>query len=130
MKREQKAIRRLFSDLVRAQCHEFPKAGKKIEAPNKQGVYVIYSPRGRVVHVGRTPKAKGGIVQRLRNHLHASSSFAQKYLGGHGYKLRNGYKFSCLVVKNPRRRALLEAYAIGCLCPAHIGDGSGPPLPP
>lgn len=42
---------------------------------------------------------------------------------GMSYKLRGGYGFRYLTVKNPRQRALLEAYAIGVLCPAHIGLG-------
>jgi hypothetical protein len=33
------------------------------------------------------------------------------------------YKFRCVVVENPRLRALLESYATGQLCPAHLGLG-------
>jgi hypothetical protein len=57
------------------------------------------------------------------HHLHNASSFTAKYPDGHGARLRGGYTFRCLAVKEPRRRALLEAYAIGFLCPAHIGLG-------
>ncbi len=32
--------------------------------------------------------------------------------------------FGCLPVTDDRRRALLEAYAIGVLCPKHIGHGT------
>jgi hypothetical protein len=60
---------------------------------------------------------------RLANHLHGLSSFTKHYLEGKGSKLRQGYSYRCLPVKNLRRRALLEAYAIGCLCPKHIGLG-------
>jgi hypothetical protein len=119
-----------FRELVRAPLVNFPEARARLDAPPKQGVYVIYSPRGKVLHVGRTPKARGGIAQRLRNHLQAQSSFTIKYLDSEGAKLRRGYTFQCLVVKDPRQRALLEAYAIGRLCPAHIGHGSGGPITP
>ena len=122
MSREQKAVRALFIELKRSRLYEFPKHRKRIDAPNKQGVYVIYSPSVRkVVHVGRTYKGTAGLRQRLKNHLHGSSSFTEKYLKDGGSSLRNGYTFRCLPVASPRRRALLEAYAAGCLCPAHIG---------
>ena len=39
------------------------------------GVYIIYSPNGRVTHVGRTVRGKRGLRQRLNNHLHGASSF-------------------------------------------------------
>lgn len=116
-------VRKLFKKLIRSQLQAFATARKKLIAADGQGVYVIYNPRGKVLHVGRTPRAKGGIAQRLRNHMLNQSSFTTKYLKGDGSILRDRHKFRCLVVKNPRHRALLEAYAIGCLCPAHIGLG-------
>jgi len=86
-------------------------------------VYVIYNPKGTVLHVGRTPRAKKGLRQRLNNHLLGQSSFAHKYLKGRGNLLRKGYKFKYLVIKNPRERALVEAFSVGKLCPAHLGLG-------
>jgi hypothetical protein len=124
MTHEQAKIRSLLGKLTYSQPQKFPSSRGKLIAPNRQGVYVIYSPRGRVVHVGRTPSGTGGIRQRLGNHLHNASSFTARFLDGHGAELRRGYTFRCLVVKNRRVRALLEAYAIGRLCPAHIGLGS------
>ena len=53
-----------------------------------------------------------GLRQRLNNYLHARSSFTLKYLDGQGARLRNRYKFNCVVVRNPRLRALLESYAM------------------
>lgn len=123
MTREQETVRRLFAQLMRAPLETFPAFGYKLQAPNRQGVYIIYDPRGTVVHVGRTPKAKRGISQRLRNHMGGASSFTNQYLKGNGSALRGKYTFRCLVVENPRHRALLEAYATGNLCPAHIGLG-------
>lgn len=118
-------VEKLFHELISAGEENFPKAGK-IEtraAPESRGVYVIYDPDGRVVHVGGTPRGKGGLAQRLENHLHGASTFTRNYppLKGDGSKLRDGYKFRCLPVPNDRIRTFVEAYAIGHLCPAHIG---------
>ena len=87
----------------------------------QQGVYVMYDPKGNVVHVGSTPSGFQGIWQRLRNHLHRASSFTKVHLKDNGAVLRTGYGFRCLVVLDHRMRALLEHYAIGHLCPAHLG---------
>jgi hypothetical protein len=125
MNREQKAVRTLFKRLKRATLRSFPDHRGRMDAPDLQGVYVIYSPRiqkvRKVVHVGRTYRGTAGLRQRLKNHLHGASSFTNEFLKGHGRKLRNGYAFRCLPVRSARRRALLEFYAAGCLCPAHIG---------
>ena len=121
---EQRAVRALFAELKRSRPQAFPKPRQRIPASDEQGVYVIYSPRAnKVVHVGRTYKGTKGLRQRLKNHLQGASSFTQKHLKGHGHKLRNGYTFRCLLVASPRRRALLENYATGFLCPAHLGTG-------
>lgn len=120
---EQKRVQALFRELMDTRKQDFPEEGQELHAPDERGVYVIYSPRGRVVHVGGTPRGKHGIRQRLKNHLHGASSFAEKFLDGKGSKLRHGYTFRCLVVRKIRDRALLEAYTIGQLCPAHIGLG-------
>jgi hypothetical protein len=128
MTREQKDVEEQFNQLIGAQKETFPEAGKRkaLNAPESRGVYVIYDPCGLVVHVGRTPSGKGGLAQRLQNHLHSQSSFTEKYppLNGDGSKLRDGYTFRCISVPDDRLRALLEAYAIGHLCPAHIGLNS------
>ena len=124
---EPKAVKVSFEKLMLAPLRTFPELGQRLDAPGLQGVYVILDPRGRdVLHVGRTPRAKGGIAQRLKSHLGSRSSFVRGYehLGGDGTKLRRDkYTFRCLVVESPRQRALLEAYAIGHLCPAHLGTG-------
>jgi hypothetical protein len=88
-----------------------------MDAPDRQGVYLIYSPRIRkvrkVVNVGRTYRGTAGLQQRLKNHLHGASSFTQKYLKANGRKLRKGCAFRCLPIASVRARALLEAYAAG-----------------
>lgn len=124
MKRETETVSALFAELMRSPLQLFPEFGQRLIAPDRRGVYVIYGPRGKVLHVGRTPSAKGGIAQRLGSHMAANSSFTKKYLRGDGSKLRGKCKFRCIVVKNPRLRALLEAYATCHLCPAHLGLGS------
>jgi hypothetical protein len=120
---ENQVVQTLLRELMSAPPQPFPPPRKRLEAPTAQGVYVIYERSGRVVHVGRTPRGSRGIRQRLANHLHNLSSFTNKYLNGRGSELRDGYMFRCLVVEDPRKRALLEAYATGCLCPAHLGLG-------
>jgi hypothetical protein len=123
--REFKKIASLFDELIRAPRRKFPAPKQSLEAPDQQGVYIIYSPSNKVLHVGSTPRARKGLAQRLRNHLAAQSSFTLHYLNSDGSRLRRGYKFRCLIVRSSRQRALLEAYAIGRLCPAHIGLGRG-----
>lgn len=120
MNSEKKAVRADFLKLTNAGRYHFsPEDLDKI--PIKQGVYIIYSPREHVVHVGRTYRGRKGLQQRIKNHLHGSSSFTIEYLKGRGDKLKNGYTYQYLPLKNWRRRAFLEAYATGFLCPAHIG---------
>ena len=132
MKHELKAVKALFAKLKRAQLQTFPEHRQKLDTPVRRGVYVIYSPRGqKAFHVGSTPTARGGIKQRLRGYMghktgkRAYSSFVKYYppLGGAGSKLRGKYRFGYLEVDCARQRTLLEAYAIGHLCPAHLGVG-------
>ena len=126
MTREQKAVRALFQKLKRQRVQPFPKAGKRLDVPNEQGVYVIYAPHtSEVLHVGRTYRGTAGLRQRLKNHLHGQSSFTIRHLKGRGSKLRKGYKFRCIPVTSARRRALLEGFATGCLCPRHLGTSAG-----
>jgi hypothetical protein len=120
---EQKTIKKWFETLIGARLCDFPKRGERLDAPKERGVYVIYDPREKVAHVGATPRGKGGIHQRLTNHLHGQSSFIKKCFKGDGSKLRDGFSYRCLPVEDDRLRALLEAYAIGYLCPKHIGLG-------
>jgi hypothetical protein len=123
MSSESKKIHALYKKLVHAERTAFPKAGEPLVAPGGHGVYAIYGPRGTVLHVGRTIRGKNGLRQRLANHLHASSSFTNEYLRGKGSKLRGTHRYALIEVSNSRARALLEALAIGCLCPKHIGVG-------
>jgi len=123
MSKELSEIESRFKRLIKQDCKPFPKKNEKLDAPHQKGVYIILNPKGKVLHVGRTPRAKGGIHQRLNDHLHGRSSFVSCYLKHKAYKLRRGYQYQYLKVKYPRRRALLEAYAIAHLCPRHLGVG-------
>lgn len=116
-----KIIEGLLKSLINSELQRFPKLRKGLNIPEKQGVYIIYNSKGKLVHVGRTQRGKKGLQQRLRNHLRGLSSFTRKYLRGKGNKLRIGYKFKYKVIKNPRERALVEALAVGRLCPKHLG---------
>jgi hypothetical protein len=121
--KEATKISRLFKELYRQPFHCFPERPGKLVAPDTQGVYIIINSKNIVVHVGRTLRGKNGLLQRLKNHLHGSSSFTSAYFNGEGNKLRDGYKYSFLPVPKARERALLECYAIANLCPIHLGLG-------
>jgi hypothetical protein len=51
------------------------------------------------------------------------SSFTYYFLDGDGSRLREGYSYQYLEVADARHRALLEALAVGWLCPAYLGVG-------
>ncbi|HID51903.1 MAG TPA: hypothetical protein EYP41_07700 [Anaerolineae bacterium] len=121
MNNEGEEIKKLFKELNSQPKHSFPKKRQPFNAPIKPGAYIILK-NERVLHVGKT---LSGIQNRLKNHLYGNSSFTEKYLNGRGETLRkDGYTYQYLVVENPRKLALLEAYAIGRLCPEHIGLGT------
>ena len=123
---EPKEIKKLYDTLLASDSVPFPKKRQPVKAPKEQGVYIIYSPEEKTLHVGRTNRAKGGLKQRLHNHLSNASSFSNIYLKQKGQKgdiLREGYKFKCIVENDPKNRAYLEALTTGLLCPDHIGTG-------
>jgi hypothetical protein len=115
---EAQEIRELFDKLVGETERTFPALGQKLDAPELPGVYVIYSPEGIVDHVGESTSIAG----RLRGHMGNASSYVNQYLKHMGSQLRGAYKFRCLPIDNSRQRMLLQALAIGLLCPQHIGD--------
>ena len=123
MNREALEIKNLFEKLRAQPRRPFPQRRQPLVAPAKHGVYIIC--KGEIVlHVGRTVRGQDGLHQRLNNHLHGSSSFTREYLEGAGRVLREiGYTYQFLELENPRKRALLEAYAVGTLCPQHLGLG-------
>ena len=123
MSRERQTVKKLFGKLCKQKEKPFPKKHQPLYAPLKAGVYIIRENK-IILHVGRTHRAKKGIHKRLKEHLHNSSSFTKNYLHGKGATLREkGYTYQYLELENSRERALLEHYAIGTLCPRHLGTG-------
>jgi len=123
MKSEKTTIQKRYKNLISQKRFEFPEKGKPLNIPYTHGVYIIYKGK-KVLHVGRTHRGKKGLHQRICNHLYGSSSFTKEHLKGVGKKLRKGYTYQHLEVKSDRQRALLEAYAVGTLCPVHLGLGN------
>lgn len=123
LSKRQRQVRSLFKELLGADLVRFPKAGEPLQAPDRQGVYIIYDPHGRVAHVGASIRGAKGLWQRLRNHLNGQSSFTRKSFDRDGSKLRRGYSYRCLTITDPHCRAYLENYASGYLCPSYIGLG-------
>jgi len=120
--KESKIIKNLLEKLLKQPIYSFPQRGEKLGASTQRGVYLIRNQKKQILHVGQTPRAQYGIKQRLSNHLQGLSSFVYYYFDGDGDKLRTQKcSYQCLPIEQSRRRALLEAYAIGCLCPKHIG---------
>ncbi len=123
MNQEKQTVKKLFDKLCKQEKKPFPKKYHPLDAPFKACVYIIRRNK-TVLHAGRTHRCKKGIHQRLVGHLHGSSSFTNIYLHGNGATLRKkGYTYQYLKLENPRKRALLEHYAIGTLCPKHLGTG-------
>ena len=118
---ERDRIAKLLAELNLQPIIRFPATGQRLKASQNQGVYVIRKPNKKVAHVGRTVRGKLGLLQRLRNHLSAQSSFVQASLSSEGGKLRDGYTYQCIDVANDRERALLEHIATAWHCPEHLG---------
>jgi hypothetical protein len=118
---EHSKIIALFHELISSVLYNFPTLGRLQEGvTSDHGVYVIYGADGQILHVGKSSRGKRGLFQRLKNHLDGQSSFVTLYFNRDKTRVRIcGFRY--LAVEDPRQRALLEAYAIGCLCPAHIG---------
>lgn len=119
---EPEDLQKLYNKLIRSKAFTFPLKGK-VDVSSKHGVYVIYSPDNEVLHVGNTPSAKGGLNQRLYNHITGKSSFHRAYLKPNNINIRVDYIFKYIEVDCPRLRALLEALTAGSLCPKYFGTG-------
>jgi hypothetical protein len=117
-------IATLFRKLRSQPIIAFPDARGTLAAPCDPGVYVIQNSLGRVAHVGMTPTSH--LHARLYSHLCGKSSFVQSHLAGDASRLRGNYSFQYLKAADLRKRALLEAYATGQLCPIHIRKSQVP----
>lgn len=100
---EAQEIRELFDKLAGETERTFRARGQKLDAPD---------------HLGESTSIAG----RLRGHMGNASSYVNQYLKHMGSQLRGAYKFRCLPIDDSRQRMLLQALAIGLLCPRHIGD--------
>ena len=63
MSRELDIIKKLYARLLNVRPTPFPLAGERLDVTPKHGVYIIFSPRSRVLHVGRTLLGKKGLRQ-------------------------------------------------------------------
>jgi hypothetical protein len=116
MNGEVQRVKAKFAELIRCPLRSFPVSRRRLRETNKRGIYVIYSPRGKVLHVGGTPRGRRGIFQRLRNHLHGQSSFTikSKYLRKHGGRtLKDRYNY---VREHCSYRCGTRGRRNGCLC--------------
>ncbi len=113
-------VRNLFAKLCQEPKHLFPELERKLQVSKEHGVYVLYR-NDDVVHVGRTLRGKEGLNQRLKNHLYGSSSFVKNFLKDKALLRGEEFQYQYILVESPRDRALLESYAIGSLCPEHLG---------
>ena len=122
MKEEAEIIQSQLDALLAQPCIPFPAARDPLEAPSSHGVYIIRE-SDVVLHVGRTLRGRNGLRGRLEAHIHGSSSFARAYLEHDGNRLRRNCAYQYFELGDGRQRALLEALAVGTLCPKHIGLG-------
>lgn len=119
---EPQEILKLHKELIASKKFLFPETGKVI-VTNKHGVYIVYSPKEEVLHVGTTKYGKEGLNQRLTNHISKQGVFYREYLKPREIEMRGTHFFRCIEVSNSRTRGLLEALTAGLLCPAHFGTG-------
>ena len=119
---ERREVAALATQIARAKTSPFPDPGTAdfTEVDDKPGVYLIRTSRGLVCHAGRTLRQRS-LRKRLRDHIYGKSSFVSEYLDGDGSRLRVGYRFATLAIKNERTRTLVEHLLVGQLCPEHVG---------
>lgn len=123
MSDEFKKVDRLYKQLIKAPLIGFPAKRSELEAPTERGVYLIYSSKHGVLHVGQSVRGRNGLLQRLQNHFSGSSSFVRGYFDGDPSIIRKECSYKYIEIADARERALLESYLIGRLCPAHLGLG-------
>lgn len=97
-------IAALFHKLKKQPTKTFPARRQKLEAPKEPGVYVIYSPGGKVEHVGESRSIAG----RLRGHMGNSSSYVNKIPRPEGSETARGVFFP---VRGRQRSAVPDAAA-------------------
>ena len=76
---ESEIVMKLHNKLCSSKLYYFPKKGK-ISVSTKHGVYIIYSATDEILHVGMAPYGKGGLNQRLYNHITKTGVLYREYL--------------------------------------------------
>lgn len=117
---EGKKIKKLYKKLCQAEGVPVPKEGR-IELPETEGVYLLLNKKDEVLLVGKTEGGKGGLRSRINTQLFGSSPFRKMYLLPSGIDIRKKHFVHWLTIESERDRILVEAYAMGKLCPAFIG---------
>jgi hypothetical protein len=124
MKGEPKAVKAKLAQLLRSPMVPFPPAGERLDVPDLHGVYIIYDPKGQGSPCRPDGSRETRALPEAQQPPQGASSFVVTALDGKGSVLRDGYKYRRISIENSRLRAFLEAFAIGHLCPDHIGDGA------
>ena len=115
MNDESQEVKRLFCELCAQPKRLFER--QPLDAPSKPGVYIIRQGE-TVLHIGRTLRGRGGLHQRLKNHLHGSSSFTKEYLKGRGATLREGgYAYQYLELEDLENEHFLKPMQLGHFAP-------------
>jgi excinuclease UvrABC nuclease subunit len=117
---EGKKIKKLFKKLCKSEGVLVPKEGR-IELPETEGVYLLLNKKDEVLLVGKTEGGKGGLRSRINSQLFGASPFRKMYLLPSGTDIRKKHYVHCLAIESERDRILVEAYAMGKLCPEFIG---------
>lgn len=120
--KETTEVKDFFEDLLKAQLMRLPSQGPPKVSSN-QGVYILYSVIGVVLHVGRSIRAKGGVNQRLNDHLKGKGSFTREYAYLSKIELREEVPFRFKEVHDDPKRALVEAFTCRSLCRVHLATG-------
>ncbi len=116
----QKTVRDAYDQLLQAPRHVIGPGRLPAALTHVPGVYIIRTPGGRVVHVGRSIS----IRRRILDHAGVgnNSSFVQNWLKYDGRKMADGFSVQFLKIDDAKTRAYVEALTVGLLCPLNIGS--------
>lgn len=115
-----KIIQSHFNRLIKSRLLSFKSTTDVNNISTNLGVYIIYNNKKEVLYIGRTPKAKGGLKQRIKNHLNGASSFSINFAQKNNLDLKKIGKFRYIPIEDYSERAYTEALATGKLCPQYI----------
>lgn len=89
-----------FNDLKKAKLISISNKFEINNSPSRHGVFIIYNEKKQVLYVGRTPRAKEGLKQRIINHLTGASSFYKNYLEPENIDLKKIGKIRCIEIED------------------------------